>query len=260
VYELAKEHGVTVLLDGQGADEILAGYQKYYHWYWQELVLKSKFKVQNQERKQATQLGGNIEWGIKNYVAAYFPSQASEALTKKAYKSQQSRSSIAKSFFISFKDKESLHKPVVNKLNDILYYNTSQHGLQELLRYADRNSMAHSREVRLPFLNHELVQFIFTLPSHFKIRDGFTKWILRETMTSTLPNDITWRRDKVGFEPPQQAWMKNTHLQDYMHESKKKLVEKGILKKDVLEQAIDPRAAHDKQNYDWRYLSAAECL
>jgi asparagine synthase (glutamine-hydrolysing) len=260
VYELAKEHGVTVLLDGQGADETLAGYHKYYHWYWQELIRNSKFKIQNEESKKATQLGVNVLWGFQNYVAAFFPNQASKALARKAYKSQKHHPALASDFLKAYKDETSLDKPVVEKLNDILYYNTMQHGLQELLRYADRNSMAHSREVRLPFLNHELVQFIFSLPSYFKIKDGFTKWILRQAMHQQLPNEITWRKDKVGFEPPQQLWMQNKQMQDYIHESKKKLVKKGILRKDVLDKVIVPQPAHEPGNYDWRYLSAAHCL
>ena len=75
---------------------------------------------------------------------------------------------------------------------------------EELLRYADRNSMAHSREVRLPFLQHDLVEFVFSLPSGMKIKDGFTKWILRRSMEQILPGNICWRKDKIGYEPPQQ--------------------------------------------------------
>jgi asparagine synthase (glutamine-hydrolysing) len=260
VYELAKEHGVTVLLDGQGADEILAGYHKYYHWYWQELLAKRDWSMFKKEKQDAKALGANVEWSAKNYIAAFFPLNASEALTKRAIKNQKSHPAIAKDFFNAYKNEPILYKPVIDKLNDILYYNTSQQGLQELLRYADRNSMAHSREVRLPFLNHELVQFIFSLPPNFKIRNGFTKWILREAMTKTLPKEITWRKDKVGFEPPQQSWMKNKRLQDYIHESKKKLVSKGILKKDSIDKPINPLSAHSANNFDWRYLSAAECM
>jgi asparagine synthase (glutamine-hydrolysing) len=260
VYELAKEHGVTVLLDGQGADEILGGYHKYYHWYWQELISNLRFKKQKSELRQAEQLGVNVEWNLKNYISSFLPGQTSEALTKKAINLQRSNPFITNDFSNTYTDTSSLEKPVVKKLNDILYYNTLQHGLQELLRYADRNSMAHSREVRLPFLSHELVQFVFSLQSNYKIKNGFTKWILRKAMSSALPNDIAWRKDKVGFEPPQQSWMQNKQLQDYMYESKKKLVQHDILKKAVLDEPVNPQAAHDAANYDWRYLSAAECL
>ena len=134
------------------------------------------------------------------------------------------------------------------------------HGLEELLRYADRNSMAHSKEIRLPFLSHELVEFIFSLPSHLKIRNGWTKWLLRKTMEKNLPDNITWRKDKIGFEPPQKEWMQNKGLQELIHEARKKLVNEKILKPEMLNTPIRAMNSHDADNYDWRYLSAAAYL
>ncbi|MEI8058739.1 MAG: asparagine synthase-related protein, partial [Ferruginibacter sp.] len=153
---------------------------------------------------------------------------------------------------------EGIHKPIVTKLNDILHFNTIDLGLEELLRYADRNSMAFGREVRLPFLDHKLVEFIFSLPSNLKMHEGWTKWLLRKTMDNKLPDSIVWRKDKVGYEPPQQQWMENKTLQEYIHEAKRKLVKQGILKPKVLENKIVPRQAIAANNYDWRYLCAAQ--
>jgi asparagine synthase (glutamine-hydrolysing) len=126
-----------------------------------------------------------------------------------------------------------------------------------LLRYADRNSMANGVEVRLPFLSHELVAFLFSLPSHFKIREGWTKWILRTSMNNTLPADITWRKDKIGFEPPQQQWMQQKGMQDFVIAAKQKLVDEKILTPSALNESISANTAHAADNYDWRYLSAA---
>jgi asparagine synthase (glutamine-hydrolysing) len=260
VYQLAKENNVTVLLDGQGADEILAGYHKYYHWYWQELLAKRQFKTAKDEIKAATALGVKVDWNWRNYLAAYLPGVTAKQLQKKSRALQNQHPDISKDFLHNSSNELSLFKPVVDDLNDILYFNTMQFGLQELLRYADRNSTAHSREVRLPFLNHELVQFIFSLSSLFKIKNGWTKWILREMMNKQLPNEIVWRKDKVGFEPPQQQWMQEPQVQEYMHESRRKLVDKGFLKKGVLSKPINPQTAHDANNYDWRYLCAAFCM
>ena len=117
--------------------------------------------------------------------------------------------------------------------------------------------MAHSREVRLPFLNHELVEFIFTLPAHFKIRNGWTKWLLRESVKTWLPEGITWRKDKVGFEPPQKNWMTEKPVQDAIMEAKKILIAEKIIKPEVLNKHIVPHGAHEKDGYDWRYLTAA---
>jgi asparagine synthase (glutamine-hydrolysing) len=117
--------------------------------------------------------------------------------------------------------------------------------------------MAHGREVRLPFLSHELVEFIFSLPSNFKIRNGWTKWLLRATMNDRLPKSIVWRKDKVGFEPPQKKWMENKSVQLLIHDAKNKLVQEKVLKPAVLHKNIVSKSAHDVNNYDWRYLSAA---
>ena len=160
--------------------------------------------------------------------------------------------------FVQLQSKEAYYiTPEIFSLNGVLYFNTLMHGLEELLRYADRNSMAHSREVRLPFLDHELVEFVFSLPANFKIRKGWTKWLLRETMKDKLPPEITWRRDKTGFEPPQQQWLSNLNIQELIKSAKQKLVDEKILRPDVMNKQIVAKAAHEANNYDWRYLTSS---
>lgn len=260
VYQLAKQNGVTVILDGQGADETLAGYSKYYHWYWQERVASHKWKEVKQEIKLAKDNGQPINWSWKNYLAAFLPSVAATQLRKTYSQKQSNHPDITWDFFSHNYDRTKFFKPAVSKLNDILYFNTMQFGLEELLRYADRNSMAHSREVRLPFLNHELVQFVFSIPSSYKIKEGFTKQLLRISMDELLPKSIVWRKDKIGFEPPQKQWMHNAEVKDLIHESRKKLVKNGILKKHVLKNPVCYQSAHEAGNFDWRYLCAAGCM
>jgi len=256
VYGLTKEYNITVLLDGQGADEILGGYKKYPHWYLQQLLLKD-FRAFKKEKKLLKENELLETWSWKNYAAAFFPNKTAKQLQKKAYKKQTHTPFLTYDFFLHNFNKDTLQKPVIKTLEDILYYNTFQSGLAELLRYADRNSMAHSREVRLPFLSHELIEFIFSLPADYKIKNGFTKWILRKAMENYLPATITWRKNKIGYEPPQHLWLQNSALQEMVFESRKELVKHGVLLKKVLEQPVKPKAAHDTDNYDWRYLSAA---
>ena len=117
--------------------------------------------------------------------------------------------------------------------------------------------MAHSREIRLPFLDHELVEFVFSLPANFKIRKGWTKWMLREVMKDKLPPEITWRKDKTGFEPPQQEWLSNLHIRELITNAKQKLVDEKILKPDVMNKQIEAKGAHEADNYDWRYLTSS---
>ncbi|MBC8033457.1 MAG: asparagine synthase (glutamine-hydrolyzing) [Chitinophagaceae bacterium] len=260
VYELAKQNGTTILLDGQGADETLAGYHKYYHWYWQQLVKERKWQTAFQEIKAARANNVLASWGIRNIFSSYMPSFTARQLEKRVLIMQRQHPGVTKEFIAQYLDSSSIHKPVTTRLNDVLYFNTVDNGLEELLRYADRNSMAHSTEVRLPFLSHELVQFVFSLPASFKIKNGYTKWILRKSMHQQLLDAIVWRKDKTGFEPPQQEWMQHPRWQDYFQEAKRSLVNKGILKASLLGKAAEPKHAHAAGNYDWQYLVAASMI
>jgi asparagine synthase (glutamine-hydrolysing) len=132
--------------------------------------------------------------------------------------------------------------------------------LQTLLRYADRNSMANSREVRLPFLNHELVDFLFTLPPHYKIHKGWSKWIMRQASQNILPKKIQWRLDKIGFEPPQKKWYENPLLIEKIMESRKLLVNERILDKNILSKKPRGNAATEKTDKSWEHLMAANLL
>jgi asparagine synthase (glutamine-hydrolysing) len=256
VYELARQHGIKVLLDGQGADETLAGYHKYYKWYWQELFKKRELSSSH-ELQAAKELGITESFGWKNRVAALFPEFATIFLERQYLLNALRHEDLTKDF-TRLQSKEAYYiTPEIFTLNGVLYFNTCMHGLEELLRYADRNSMAHSREVRLPFLNHELVEFVFSLPANFKIRKGWTKWLLRETMKDKLPAEIIWRKDKTGFEPPQQLWMQNNNVQKLITEAKQKLVDERILKPETINKKIEPRPAHEAANYDWRYLASS---
>lgn len=259
VFELAAAQGVTVLLDGQGADETLAGYPRYIHWYLQQLWRQNKAAFA--EEKQAL-LQNNIpfRWGMANRLASYFPGWAASRLTQRAMNAQRHQPDVAKDFFEHSYQPHSWQKPILKDLNDVLYYDTVQMGLEELLRYADRNSMAHGREVRLPFLSHHLVEWLFALPAQYKIHKGFAKWILRKAINDWLPPPVSWQTKKTGFEPPQQQWMQNAQVQQLVQAAKEKLVGAGILQANALQKKMEPKAAHDADNFDWRYLCAAHTL
>ena len=262
VYEQAAASNIHVLLDGQGADEILAGYNKYIHWYLQEVVNRNRFKKFKREKQKFSANKIPYRWGLKNIIAAWLPSHVSIALEKKEYNRIAFNHDINREFLQVAKGREweGIHKPVVTKLNDILYFNTMQNGLEELLRYCDRNSMAHGVEVRLPFLYEELVRFVFSLPSDLKMNEGFTKYILRKTVENRLSSSIAWRTDKVGFEPPQKSWMEDARMQELINDHKSYLVNEHILKPQVLNRKARNQHVHEADNYDWRYLSAAEFL
>ncbi|MBA3286202.1 MAG: asparagine synthase (glutamine-hydrolyzing), partial [Nitrosopumilus sp.] len=217
VFEKAKAENVTVLLDGQGADEILAGYHYYYYHYFNNLRRSNKSEY-NREASEFSALYG------KRYDNLYLQNSWQSSMKslvpstfKKHIKSMLNKSpgSVLNKDFLKANEKTINPSPEkFFSLNDILAYDTCTYGLETLLRYADRNSMAHSREVRLPFLNHELVEFVFSLPDNLKIKNGWSKWIMRSSFEDILPKEIAWRKDKVGYEPPQQKWFSNPRIQE----------------------------------------------
>jgi asparagine synthase (glutamine-hydrolysing) len=199
-------------------------------------------------------------WSWKNYASAFAPRYSKNYLEEEELKKLRLNADIDTEFVFRNLNKQHIQKPYVSKLNDVLYFNACRSGLGELLRYADRNSMAHGREVRLPFLSHQLVEFIFSLPSSLKISKGWTKWILRKSVEDKLPSEIVWRKDKIGFEPPQKSWMENKLMKDYIFDSKTTLVNKKILKPSVLNKKNQPHDAHAADNFDWRYLVAGQLV
>jgi asparagine synthase (glutamine-hydrolysing) len=204
VMRLAKEQGVTVLLDGQGGDETLCGYHTYFGPYFRELLLNLRWgtlarNVYRYVREHGlgnlpvifyTFLPQPLRYPLHKYVRplAITPELAKEARGQEEplYRNQRCKSPL----------KEALYETLTRTM------------LPALLRYADRNSMAFSREVRLPFLDHRLVEFLFAIPTEQKLRNTTTKFILRNAMQGILPEEIRLRRDKLGFEPPQAAWIK----------------------------------------------------
>lgn len=214
VMRLAKENGVTVLLDGQGADEMLAGYHSYFNEITDDLLHSLNLPGYLKWRRDCLALHGVNPGGVGRVLRQKTPEPLKRVLKKHL--------------------RENIHvepsNPVyprefskVSSLRKLLWWNTTRQGLVELLRYADRNSMAHSREVRLPFLDHNLVEFVFKLPDRFLIRNGWTKWILREAFREYVPQEITWRADKLGYMPPQAKWLEGRVWQDVMVEELSKL-------------------------------------
>ena len=257
VYEAARASGIKVLLDGQGADEILAGYHKYYHWYWQELYRRNLLG-KSKELEHARKLGIREKFSITNRLTAMLPEFASAM--KQTLLSRKSMHAPYLHRDFAAEEKRNLYYslPTHHTLNGVLHFNTTTIGLEELLRLADRNSMAHGVEVRLPFLHHELVSFLFSLSPNVKIRNGWSKWILREAMKDKLPDDIVWRKDKTGFEPPQKRWMQLKEVEDVIYAGKEKLVKEKILSPDVLRKN-QPHDSYAADGREWRYWSASEC-
>ena len=263
VMELAKTQNVTVLLDGQGADEILAGYHGYYFQYFKELYKHDRKAYQNElvqykELHKDNSINGLGTKGLKQKVKELVPFAVEplKAIYKKL-KPGERAGFFNEEFSQVYRKTPRLSYSEPMTLNESLYVSTMKGSLQELLRYADRNSMAHSREVRLPFLSHELVDFLFSLPAHFKIKDGWTKWIMRKSFLGQLPEQIAWRKDKIGYEPPQKSWMDNEEFKDMVFEARKTLIAEGILHKNTLSKEVVAESANAIKENNWGQVMAA---
>ena len=210
VMRLARENNVTVLLDGQGADEMLAGYHSYFEEYSADLLTSMNLPRYLKWKKNCRELHGYAPRTISRVAKQTVPSVLKNPV-RRVMRSLGELPQVERSkpeFPAEFKKLSSLKKQ--------LWWNTTREGLVELLRYADRNSMAHSREVRLPFLDHRLVEFVFRLPDQLLMRDGWTKWILREAFRGIVPAAITDRIDKLGYMPPQKRWLGSRVWPDLM--------------------------------------------
>ena len=171
VMGLAHEQGLKVLLDGQGGDEVLAGYGYYVAARLADLAARGRVGAWTREVAAARGTGQSLAWLTRATVGELRrPAVAGERLRRL-------------------------------QIDDLL------HHLPALLHYEDRNSMAVSIETRLPFLDYRLVELGLALPGDEKLRDGWTKLALRRAIEHDLPESIVWRRDKMQFSAPQAAWL-----------------------------------------------------
>jgi asparagine synthase (glutamine-hydrolysing) len=199
VFEKAKEVGCIVMLDGQGGDETLLGYERYFPCLLNDVSLFRKgidiYKYSKKSRLSLTTI-------LIYYFYFKFPKLRKRRLLRKA----------------SFLKKEYLDRINCTILDEIAKAYISPFELQKLeitktqlphlLKYEDKNSMAHSIESRLPFLDYRSVENAVSFNPKFKINDGWSKFILRKATTEYLPKEIGWRRNKRGFESPR-TWLNN---------------------------------------------------
>ncbi len=198
VFAKAREEKLTVMLDGQGADELLAGYRNFVMIYFSQLMREGKWGRLVKEcvltkRKQGYSMAYAMKWGLEKFV-----SKQNNRRRGEWYSLDKLDAISEMPMYFGRKEKKTL-----NEFSEqLLLYNN----LPMLLKYEDRNSMAHSVESRLPFLDYRLVEFIQSLPEEAKYADGMTKVVLRDGMRGVLPERIRMRMDKIGFETPEEDW------------------------------------------------------
>lgn len=254
VYEAAAQNGLPVMLDGKGADEYLGGYS-IFNWYHIDSLLR-----------RGNLVSFSQEWNV---------------LRKTLHLSDYSM--IKNFLYIKYKNWRPRLDPLMNahwssqllnlnpalperharmNIKDLSYYQLFRSSLPYQLHSADRNSMCHSVEARLPFLDHRLVEFSYTLPDSCKISKGMSKIILREALENILPRKIRERKTKLGFPAPELKWMKRNHrwIAETIGESA------GILEKFITREKLQAalelfsKGSLTDQSFLFRVLSFASWL
>lgn len=226
VFKAAREAGVVVTLDGQGADESLAGYSGYPEAYLRSLFdrrqylhipdfLRAWSKWPGRTRRQALfMVASKMTPGYLQSIGRRFLGQdpAPNWLEREWLEDQ----SVEVGFPMPFQPSE---EGIGRRLVERLRLELTGSGLSSLLRHGDRSSMRWSVESRVPFLTTESVEFLLTLPESYMLSpNGETKRVFRHAMRGIVPDTILDRRDKIGFQTPEYAWLRGQGelIQDWL--------------------------------------------
>jgi asparagine synthase (glutamine-hydrolysing) len=219
VFEEAAKQNLTVMLNGQGADEILAGYDSFYRPYFTALFKNNIFKgistLYNYWKLHSRFPIHNI---IKNIFKNKFKNNYNKYFNTNYF-------NLVTPYI----------RPIDSTIRNTSFNHLNGYGLHSLLRYEDRNSMTFSIESRVPFLDYRVVDFGISLPDNIKINNGIRKYILRESFKDILPENIYKRYDKFGFLTPQEVWTKSNSIffKDELNKAIKNC--KSIFSNEVLE-------------------------
>ncbi len=236
VFDAAANNNLKVMLDGQGADEQLAGYHTFFKPRFAGLFKTFQWIKLLDEISACKKLHNySVIFALKGIMTQLLPDFMLNEMRK-----HYNHVEIAPEWIDLEKlqiEPQNLFTNIGTKVTTIRDLSISQltcSNLQRLLHYEDRNSMAHSVESRLPFLDNRLVEFVLGLPDEYKLSNGITKRVLRESMRNYMPEKVCNRIDKIGFATPEEVWVRN-----YSEVFRKKLSESieisnGILNKKAL--------------------------
>lgn len=194
-YNAVKQNGVTVTLDGHGADELISGYAQITEALWD-----SKFNLKN------------IKDILNTYEGTLNESDQFESLNHFKFFTRYMVKKVAKKLLGKEHISKDSNHPNFKKLDNLtkyLYAIFHEKTLPTLLRNYDRYAMINSVEIRMPFMDHRIVSFVNSLPYTSKLGDGYTKKLIRDAIDPYLPKEVTWRKSKIGFTSPIVDWMQN---------------------------------------------------
>ncbi|MCB9352635.1 MAG: asparagine synthase [Lewinellaceae bacterium] len=202
--QMIRGQGFKVMLNGQGADEILGGYDKFYWPYFKELSRTKPWNL-------PAEIAGLLRRSPPSWPDAWRRFRHS--------RSQPATPAWLQPSFVP-PPEQLFHRSRDNDVLSCSHHLLREVGLPVLLQYEDRNAMANGVESRLPFMDHRLVAYCLSLPAEDKIRHGVRKYMLRRAMAERLPKAVLHRYDKMGFPTPQVEWMER-HPEVFLERLKK---------------------------------------
>jgi asparagine synthase (glutamine-hydrolysing) len=207
VFEAAKREGMKVMLDGQGADEVLGGYHGYFPVIASNLIRNRRLLSYARFHREHKELLGHGPLPVRGAVWSALPERARRQVSRRARVPLPPGARLMSAPLRERVRTQYQPSPPAS-LHELLQGQTESVSLPSLLRYEDRNSMAHSLEARVPILDHRVVEFAFQLPDELKVNGVETKYLLREAMKGVIPEEVRARRDKVGFRAePRATWL-----------------------------------------------------
>lgn len=265
VFRLAAENGVKVLLDGQGADEQLAGYHGFFSPRLASLFRSMHWLSLLREVGAMHRLHGYSPMMAAKYLANGLLPDSVRDLLKRSQGMTHRAPEWLDADMLGCEPANpfaSLDKIKAKSVHGFSHIQLTSSTLQMLLHWEDRDSMAHSLESRVPFLDYRLVEFVLGLPDEYKLADGVTKKVLRAGMSGILPDAIRDRMDKLGFVTPEEVWIRESAQDEFRSRLDSAIgLAGGALKpsaKKVLEQMIDGEAPFSF--LVWRMINFGEWI
>lgn len=256
VMRLARENGITVLLDGQGGDEIFSGYPLFYKAFYQEIWQNFDWTALRSELRHFDKTPASWRYlalsFCENMLTARLPKRGVEWWLR--HTCPPFKTVINPDFWDRYQDRVMLFRDkMAGSLNEMMWRFMTRQNLKTLLKYEDRSAMRFSIESRTPFADDlPLIEYAFQMPASYKIHEGQSKYILRQAMRHVVPAEIVNRHDKIGFATPQKKWLNQMieNWSDHLTPGADNYLDvRGL--RNYWGRAVDPR--YDRQErFNWR--------
>lgn len=264
VFRLAADTGMKVMLDGQGADEQLCGYHTFFPVRYAELFRSGRWIQLFRELRLAQErYGYPLKRSVTEMGFFVLPDAMRRPIQERRFKDMVTPAWIDPAVLLA-PERINDFLPPNYRIDDLSYSQLFHTSLPMLLHWEDRDSMAHSIESRVPFLDYRLVEFVMGLPTDYRLAGCRTKQVLRDGMKGILPESIRERQDKIGFATGEVEWVRNQNP-DLFRSMVVNAIEgsHGILNDEArrwLEEVIRGERSYTTDYFIWRWICFARWL